>query len=277
MNYTDKCVLLASKHQKEQAIAPIFRQTLGCHLCVEEIDTDRFGTFTGEIPRSLTAYETCILKATYAANEKKFALSMASEGSFGPHPSNPFMPHAHEIMVFVDLEKKWEISEQLLTPNTNYSMLTIHKDTLLAPFLKSALFPSHALTLQSADKLEVIAKGINDHHQLQASLTDGFKKYNELFIATDMRAMMNPTRMQTLAELAEKLAIRIKRCCPDCGVPGFGFKSISGHLPCSLCGNDTNMYRYEEWGCIQCDYQEQRSRKDQFIVADPTHCDYCNP
>ena len=277
MNYTDKLVLLASKHNKEQAIAPVFRRILECNLCVEDIDTDQFGTFTGEVPRSLSAYETCILKARYAAHEKKYALSIASEGSFGPHPSNPFIPHAHEIMVFVDLEKDWIIGEQLLTPNTNYKMMTIDKDTLLDPFLKSALFPSHALTLQSADRLDVIAKGINSSHQLQSSLSDGFKKYTELFIATDMRAMMNPTRMQTLAELAEKLAIRIKRCCPDCGVPGFGFKSISGHLPCSLCGNDTNMYRYEEWGCIQCDYQEQRSRKDQFIVADPTHCDYCNP
>ena len=277
MNYTDKLVLLASKHNKEQAIAPVFRRILECNLCVEDIDTDQFGTFTGEVPRSLSAYETCILKARYAAHEKKYALSIASEGSFGPHPSNPFIPHAHEIMVFVDLEKDWIIGEQLLTPNTNYKMMTIDKDTLLDPFLKSALFPSHALTLQSADRLDVIAKGINSSHQLQSSLSDGFKKYTELFIATDMRAMMNPTRMQTLAELAEKLAIRITSPCPGCGVPGFGFKSVSGHLPCGLCKDDTKMYRYEEWGCIQCDYQEQRPRKDHLIVADPTHCDYCNP
>ena len=277
MNYTDKLVLLASKHNKEQAIEPVFRGTLACNLCVEDIDTDQFGTFTGEVPRSLSAYETCILKATYAAKEKKYALSVASEGSFGPHPSNPFIPHAHEIMVFVDLENEWIIGEQLLTPNTNYKMMTIDKDTLLDPFLKSALFPSHALTLQSADRLDVIAKGINSPHQLQASLSEGFKKYNELFIATDMRAMMNPTRMQTIGELAEKLAIRIKSPCSGCGVPGFGFKSVSGHLSCSLCGDDTKMYRYEEWGCIQCDYQEQRPRKDHIIVADPTHCDYCNP
>ena len=277
MNYTDKLVLLASKHNKEQAIAPVFRRTLACKLCVEDIDTDQFGTFTGEVPRKLSAYETCILKARYAAHEKKYALSVASEGSFGPHPSNPFIPHAHEIMVFLDLEQDWIIGEQLLTPNTNYKMMTINRDTDLEPFLKSALFPSHALTLQSPDRLDVIEKGINTPHQLQASLSDGFKKYNELFIATDMRAMMNPTRMQTLAELAEKLAIRIKSLCPSCGIPGFGFKSVSGHLPCSRCRDDTTMYRYEEWGCIQCNYQEQRPRKDHLIVADPTYCNYCNP
>ena len=277
MIYKDKFVLLASKHKKEQAIEPIFREKMGCNLCLEDIDTDQFGTFTGEIRRPLSAYETCILKAKHAATEKKYVLSIASEGSFGPHPSNPFMPHAHEIMVFVDLENDWVIAEQLVTSNTNYNMMTIHQDTILDSFLESVHFPSHALTLQSGDRQHILEKGINSYHKLGDSLVLGFKKYNELFIATDMRAMMNPTRMQTLAELAEKLAIRIMRSCPGCGIPGFGFKSVSGHLPCSLCGDDTKMYQYEDWGCIRCDYQEQRSRKDQLIVADPRYCDYCNP
>lgn len=277
MIYKDKFVLLASKHRKEQAIEPIIREKMGCHLCVEDIDTDQFGTFTGEIPRPLTAYETCILKAKQAANEKKYVLSIASEGSFGPHPSHPFISHAHEIMVFVDLEHDWIIAEQLVTPNTNYKMMTIHEDTILDTFLESVHFPDHALTLQSGDRQNVLEKGINSHDKLRTSLKLGFKKYNELFIATDMRAMMNPTRMKTLADLAETLALRIMRFCPGCGIPGFGFKSVGGHLPCSLCGDETKMYRYEEWGCIRCDYQEQRSRQDQLIVADPTHCDYCNP
>ncbi len=192
MNYIDKVVLLASKHSKEQAIEPVLRQKLGCQLHVDDIDTDLFGTFTGEIPRT-------------------------------------------------------------------------------------ACFPSHALTLQSADRQHVIAKGIRDHHQLQALLSEGFNQYSELFIATDMRAMMNPTRMQTIGELAKKLATRINTPCSSCGVLGFGFKSVSGHLPCSLCGHESAMYQHEEWGCIQCDYQEQHPRKDRLIVADPSHCDYCNP
>ena len=277
MIYKDKFVLLASKHKKEQAIEPIFREKMGCYIYVEDIDTDQFGTFTGEIPRPLSAYETCILKAKHAANEKNYVLSIASEGSFGPHPSNPFIPHAHEIMVFVDLENDWVIAEQLVTPNTNYKMMTIHPDTILDSFMESVHFPSHALTLQSGDRQHVLEKGITSLDKLRSSLELGFKRYNELFIATDMRAMMNPTRMQTLTDLAEKLALRITRSCPRCGIPGFGFKSVSGHLPCSLCGNETQMYRHEDWRCIRCDYQEQRSRKDQFIVADPTHCDYCNP
>lgn len=277
MIYKDKSVLLVSKHKKEQVISPVFREKLGCHVCVEDIDTDQFGTFTGEVPRTLSAYETCTLKAKHAANEKKYVLSVASEGSFGPHPSIAFIPHAHEIMVFVDLENDWVISEQLVTPKTNYKMLTIQQDTNLDTFLKSVQFPSHALTLQSGDRANVLAKGINNHDTLRASLDIGFKHYDELFIATDMRAMMNPTRMQSLADLSEKLVSRITSPCPGCGIPGFGFKSVSGHLPCSLCGDETQMYRFENWGCIRCDYQDQRARTDQLVVADPTYCDYCNP
>lgn len=277
MMYKDKFVLLASKHRKEQVIEPVFREKLGCNVCVEDIDTDQFGTFTGEIPRPLSAYETCILKAKHAANIKKYNLSIASEGTFGSHPSNPFIPQAHEIMVFVDLDNDWVIEEQLFTTTTNYKMMTIHQDTILDSFLESVHFPSHALTLQSGDRQYILEKGIDNHDKLKASLVVGFKKYNELFLATDMRAMMNPTRMQTLANLAKKLAIRINRSCPRCGTPGFGFKSVSGHLPCSLCGDETRMYRYEDWGCIRCDYQDKRSRTDQLIVADPTYCDYCNP
>ena len=277
MIYKDRVVLLASKHKKEQVIAPVFRDTLACDVCIEDIDTDQFGTFTGEIQRSLSAHETCILKAKYAANEKKYDLSLASEGSFGPHPSNPFIGSAHEIMAFVDLANDWVITEQLLTSKTNYKMMIIRQDSDLELFLKTVHFPSHALTLQSGDRRDVIAKGITDYDSLQIFLLKGFKKYSELFIATDMRAMMNPTRMQTLAELAEKLACRIQSACPGCGVPGFGFKSVSGYLPCSLCKSETQRYKFEEFGCIRCEYKETKLRKDGITMADPSHCDYCNP
>jgi len=42
---------------------------------------------------------------------------------------------------------------------------------------------------------------------------------------------MNPMRMQTLVELTENQAIRIKSPCPKWGVSGFGFKSLMGDLP----------------------------------------------
>jgi len=275
--YKNQRVLLASKHEKERAVAHVFFNKLGCEVCIEDFDTDQFGTFTGEIERPQTAYETCILKAKNAGEEFNYNLSLASEGSFGSHPSAPFIPSAHEIMVFIDKKNGWIIAEQLVSQKTNYNMITIDESADINSFLKRVNFPIHALTLQTKTTKEIIAKGIRTPSCLSNFLRAGFQLEKHLFLATDMRAMMNPTRMEVLSELADKLAVRISRDCPDCRTPGFGFKSTQGRLPCNECGSLTSFYEKEVWGCIQCEYYESRPRIDGLDCVDPGYCNYCNP
>lgn len=277
MHYKNQSVLLASKHEKEKAIAKVFFDTLSCTLDVQEFDTDQFGTFTGEIARTLSPYDTCLLKAKRAAEDYGYDLAIASEGSFGAHPAFPFIPSDHEIMVFLDRKNNWVIAEQYTTPKTNYSMMTITPQTAIEDFLEKAGFPEHALTLQTNSDKRVIAKGVRDIETLQAALRLGFQHEKELFLATDMRAMMNPLRMQAISELAKKLALRIQCSCPNCFTPGFGFKKTSGSLLCNDCTSPTSLYRQEVWGCIQCDYQETHPRKDGLETAKPQYCHYCNP
>ena len=277
MHYKNERVLLASKHEKERVIHPIFLEKIGCEIYTSDFDTDQFGTFTGEIPRAQNAYETCILKAKSAAIAAECFFSVASEGSFGPHPSIPFFASDHEIMVFVDLKNNWIIADQFLTPKTNYKMLTLHAGTELEPFLQSVQFPSHAVTLQVNHTKEVIGKGIQELSLLNDLITLGFSKGDELLLATDMRAMMNPTRMEALSLLAEKLAARIVTCCHSCGAPGFGFISSTGQLSCRLCDGPTSMHRFEVWGCVACEHKEKKPRYDNLEKADPTYCNYCNP
>ena len=277
MHYKNERVLLASKHEKERVIHPIFLEKIGCEIYTSDFDTDQFGTFTGEIPRAQNAYETCILKAKSAAIAADCFFSVASEGSFGPHPSIPFFASDHEIMVFVDLKNNWIIADQFLTPKTNYKMLTLHAGTELEPFLQSVQFPSHAVTLQVNHTKEVIGKGIQELSLLNDLITLGFSKGDELLLATDMRAMMNPTRMEALSLLAEKLAARIVTCCHSCGAPGFGFISSTGQLSCRLCDGPTSMHRFEVWGCVACEHKEKKPRYDNLEKADPTYCNYCNP
>ncbi|KTD45194.1 hypothetical protein Lqui_2665 [Legionella quinlivanii] len=277
MHYRNQSVLLASKHEKEKAIAKVFFDTLSCTLDVHEFDTDQFGSFTGEIPRTLSPYDTCVLKAKRAAEDYGYDLVIASEGSFGPHPAFPFTPVDHEIMVFLDRKHNWVIAEQYTTPKTNYRMMTITTQTELSDFLDKAGFPEHGLTLQTNRDKKVLAKGIRDITALKNALSLGFQNEKELFLATDMRAMMNPTRMNAISILAEKLAHRIQCCCPECLAPGFGFNQVSGYLPCGECSAPTSLCQYEIWGCIQCDYQEKRPRRDGVKVAEPQYCDYCNP
>jgi hypothetical protein len=277
MHYQHENVLLASKHEKEQAIATPFMNRLSCTLSVHDFDTDKFGTFTGEIARSSSPYETCLLKAKTAAEQYNYRLAVASEGSFGPHPAFPFVPSAHELMVFIDRAHGWVVAEQLISQKTNYAMITIKEDTELDSFLESVQFPSHALILQASTDKRVFAKGIKDLERLSHYLAVGFKTEKELLLAADMRAMMNPTRMEVIGELADKLALRIATPCTQCACPGFGFKSTRGRLPCSLCGSSTSFYEEEVWGCIACEYQEYKMRNDGLVKADPTYCDYCNP
>lgn len=277
MYYQNQNVLLASKHEKEQVIAPPFMSRLLCTLRVHDFDTDEFGMFTGEIARTLSPYQTCLLKAKTAAKRYNYALAVASEGSFGPHPAFPFVPSAHELMVFVDRTRDWIIAEQLVSQKTNYAMITINKNTELDAFLSRVQFPSHALIVQASSDNHVVAKGINNLEGLANQLAIGFKTEKELLVATDMRAMMNPTRMAVIGELADKLTQRIASLCAQCERPGFGFKSTQGALACSLCASPTSFYEKEVWGCIGCEHQEYKTRRDGLLKADPTYCDYCNP
>lgn len=275
--YKDQHILLASKHEKERAIAPPLMNQLSCTLHVHDFDTDQFGTFTGEIQRKLSAYDTCLLKAKTAAEHYHYDLALASEGSFGPHPAFPFAPCDHEIMVFLDRKNNWVIAEQYVTPKTNYARMSITQHTDLASFLEKAGFPEHALTLQTQNNNVLIAKGIQDLSSLEQALMMGFRQEKELWLATDMRAMMNPSRMQAISELAVKLINRIQSNCPQCDLPGFGFKETTGMLPCHACKSPTSLYEQEVWACIQCYYQEKRPRKDGLLSAEPQYCLYCNP
>jgi len=277
MHYQNERILLATKHEKERVISPIFFDKLGCEIYTTNFDTDQFGTFTGEISRTQSAYETCILKAKSAAKAADCFYSIASEGSFGPHASIPFVASDHEIMALVDLKSNWSIADQLVTSKTNYNMLTLNPRMDVASFLETVQFPSHAVTLQVFHTKEVIAKGIQDLSTLHNLIKIGFTKADELLLATDMRAMMNPTRMAALSLLAEKLATRILTCCDACGAPGFGLVSTADYLSCSLCDAPTSMYRYELWGCVACEYQTKKPRHDNLEKADPTYCQYCNP
>ena len=50
--FSGRKLLIATKHQKEKAIAPILEKELGViAILASNLDTDVLGTFTGEIER----------------------------------------------------------------------------------------------------------------------------------------------------------------------------------------------------------------------------------
>jgi hypothetical protein len=86
-------------------------------------------------------------------------------------------------------------------------------------------------------------------------------------LETDMRAHFNPTRMQSLAVLAGRLAQRLARQCPACGTPGFGRTGTRTGLLCEGCGTAAEMVVAEVFGCPACDYSEERHRFDGLPCA----------
>ena len=278
--YAKQKILLATKHQKEQAIAPIFLNELDAKIIVSDnFDTDQFGTFSGEIKRERSPQETCIQKAKQAALLYDFDYVIASEGSFGPHPHWYFVPADIEIMAFVDLKNDLVITEQIISENTNYSYKEITINDEYEAFLKEMAFPTHGLVLRDLTDDKIIAKGVQSESDLKTTLMNFFNQNDakKVRLETDMRAMMNPTRMSVIGEVTKQLVTRLKSYCPACQSPGFGVKSVDGKLPCQCCGAASTLYRYIVQSCISCDYQEKNIREDGIEYADPSQCVYCNP
>lgn len=277
--YQNKSVILATKHGKEKVIQPVFESTLGCHIEVpDQYDTDQFGTFTGEIPRELSPYETVLKKAKLAAEQFEYDYAIASEGSFGPHPDIFFVPADAELMAFIDLKNDLIISEFELSVATNYSYKDITIEDDYQDFIKQAKFPTHGLIIRALNSKKIfIEKGIREYRQLELAIKKAFQYTQNVRIETDMRAMMNPSRMEVIRILAIKLANRIQQKCFQCHTPGFGKITTEGNLTCEACQAPTKFYCQKVLSCLKCDYKIYQAREDGKKFVEPQYCIYCNP
>ncbi len=271
-------IILATKHKKEDAIRKPFEDGLNATLFVpDNYDTDKFGTYTGEITRQDSAYNTVIKKAKQASLAYGFDYAIANEGSFGPHPTIFFAAGDVELISFIDIKNNIVVVESEITTETNYGQLDISISDDYTNFLEKIKFGSHALIIRGIDDNAIIAKGINNFIELKAILNSAFRQYKTIRLETDMRAMMNPTRMKVINKVAIKLLDRLKNICKKCNTPGFGKVSVSGRLLCESCGSETELYQHRIFECIKCDYKEYFPRADGLVKSDPKYCPYCNP
>ena len=283
--YAGRLAALGTMHGKEAALAPPLqplRQQLGLGLVVPALDTDRFGTFTGEIPRIGTMRDTAIGKARAAMAASGLPLGLASEGSFGPHPSLIVVPAAKELLAFVDDERDLVVTETLVSLETNFSHILADRAHDAVAFLSRCGFPDHAVIVRASrpkDRTDMVFKGIRVHDEVlraldicKAASLDGKAQ-----LETDMRAHMNPTRMRVLQQLAAQLSSRLSVACPACNSPGFGIVDQVRGLPCRDCGEATNLPKAEVHGCARCNYLEERPHPNWTVSADPKWCPVCNP
>lgn len=275
--------VLATMHQKERVIAPLFSQDLGMTVTIlPNFNSDRFGTFTRDVARMGTQVEAARLKAQAVFEETDATVAIASEGAFFPHPALPFAVCNREVVLLVDRDLEIEIIGQVLSTDTNYSHTTVRSVDEALEFATSADFPSHSLVVMSrADgcQTDKICKGICTESALinavEAILQTSPTQTAHL--ETDMRAMHNPTRMRVIAEAARDLVKKIQHRCPSCGCPGFDVAEHRPGLPCALCGLPTDLIRVAIYRCQKCCYEKEDRFPDGETVADPVRCWSCNP
>jgi len=280
--YAGRSAVLATMHGKARAVAPAFAQRVGLNVVeTAGLDTDALGTFSGETPRRGTMLETAVAKARLGMAATGLRLAIASEGSFGPHPQIPFLPAGIELMVFVDADRGWVIHESMIAERTNFAHLVSAPGAPLDTFLAQVGFPQHALMVRpnAGERAAAWAKGIADRGDLDRAVAAAAAASADrcALIETDMRAHRNPTRMDALAGLATRLALRLAAQCPACSAPGWGRIDVTRNLPCELCGLPTHVIAAEIFGCAVCSHRESQPRPDGMVVAQAMHCDACNP
>lgn len=277
--FRDRLLLLATRHGKERILAPILEPGLGVRCTVVPgLDTDRLGTFTGEVERTLAPLEAAREKCRMAMDLTGHDLAVASEGSFGPHPSIPFVPADEEWLLLVDRRQGLEVAVRVCSLHTNFSATLVASEAELRDFAAAASFPSHALILRpSPTEAAGIVKGITRMQDLAEGFRSLRDAYGTVHVETDMRAMYNPTRMEVIAQTGRKLVDRCLSVCPVCGRPGFAVRDLRTGLPCAGCGAPTRGVLARILACEGCGHRREEMYPDGITREDPGRCDVCNP
>ena len=277
--YTGQRVAFLTQHGKEQVVAPVLEQGLGCLIeHVTGFDTDQLGTFTRDVPRPGSQLDAARRKARKGMELSGLWLGLASEGSFGLDPFSGMFPRNLELLVWLDDSLGIEVVGMAQGAARSAHLLTGDWAEVEA-FAARVEFPSHQLVLRPQNQDDPrIHKGIADSGRLRACFDECLAQASnrQVFVETDLRAFANPSRMNHVEQAARDLLQRMQSRCPDCQTPGCWVTERLPGLPCSDCGLPTASYRAEVWSCLRCPYRCVKARKDR-AVTEPRHCSHCNP
>ncbi|MEA5593567.1 DUF6671 family protein [Rivularia sp. UHCC 0363] len=280
--FRNRVAVLATMHRKERVIAPLLERELGIKVTVPQFNTDQFGSFTREIKRSGSQIEAARLKVQKVLLLTGESLGIASEGSFAPHPSFPYISCNREVVIFLDRANNLEIIGEELSTDTNFNHTKVSTVKQAFEFAEKVGFPEHGLTVmldenpQSSDE---IIKGITTETGLIAAINHSLTKSlnGNVHLETDMRAMYNPTRMKNIEKATYNLLEKIKSLCPKCLTPGFAITKRIPGLPCELCDTPTTLTNTAIYKCQNCGFVKEKLFPDNKQFADPSQCMYCNP
>ena len=272
-------IAVGTRHGKQHQLAPAFRAVLDARLITPpRLDTDRFGTFTGEQPRPGAALAAARGKARLAMDATGLSLGLASEASYGPLGGLGWTGH-EEILLFCDDGLGIEVLEGYRTTSVPGSSARVAGYGDVPHGLLSEL-PHQALIVRPSGEPpdpDRIVKGITDAEDLRTAIATAaaLSAENLAVVEPDLRAHHNPSRRRALIRLAATLARRLATRCPRCATPGFGRAGNQAGLPCRICATPTPLPRSEIHSCPACPHRIERPVPAAW--ADPAICPECNP
>ncbi len=271
-SFVGRRAVIATKHGKERVLAHPLRDELGMLPELLPLDTDRFGTFTGETPRIGSQLDALRAKLRAAREETSHdAVLVASEGSFFPDPHFPQITLDRELVGIYDPTTEIEIVGSAVAPAR-----VISEDVRDADALERALarigLPEFGAIVHTGTSLH---KGLRDADAVRAVVTAAWLRGEPVRIESDVRAHHNPARMRVIAEAGIDAVRRARSHCPGCARPGYWRMQVLPGLPCEECGAATERPRADVWACRACDHREERAR--DAATASAAHCDACNP
>ena len=277
--FQGETVLFATKHGKEESIGPLLRE-IGMNCVKADIDTDRFGTFTDEVERTVSVRETLRKRIQAAANASAGArLFLASEGSFGPHPIIDLMQTDLESLLLWDRKFNVEIyAEFLCTKPIHFEKNLGPRDDFRAT-LEDLGFPDHGVIVHPENSVTPVFEGLHRERAVAQAMLDSFcaSTNGRVIIANDLRACHNPTRRAAILETGKVLIEKLKSLCPACSYPGYAIARGVPGLPCATCGEASRGAKAVLFECVGCAFSEERERPDGRRSIDASECEFCNP
>lgn len=249
-------VAFATKHGKEALVRPLL-EALELTLVHVERDTDVLGTFSGSVRRERSALETARLKASWALDDCPAArFALASEGSFGPHPSMPWVASGSELVLLLDRLTTLELVGLDLTTETNFASRTVSTPDEANAFADQVGFPSHGLF---ADGVPVTRLEV----------------HGAVTLSTDMRAHRNPLRQASILRATQRCLRQLVTYCTACGWPGEPLEEHTPGLCCTDCNRPTRLALGVIRRCRHCGFTTWQPAPEPAAAA--AFCDFCNP
>lgn len=267
-------------HRKEHIIAPLFESELGIRVTVpDNFNSDAFGTFSGETARTGNQLDAARSKARAAMKRTNTDLALASEGSFGAHPTIPFLASNLEIVVLIDAKHDLEIIGQYRTSQVTVRSSVVQTADGAVATARTWNFPTQGIIMRTATVLgKKIYKDFNSESEIYETSQSLLSHWlvSTVTLETDMRAHRCPDRTHSIRQATIDLIHNCKSTCPNCSAPGFTVTDTTSDLPCSACHRATDRTRDLIHTCQKCAHTEIRPATHD-TYADPGECAWCNP